>query len=906
MREGMSKFVKQLRALFRRGRMEREMAKEMEFHLEELRSKYVREGMPEEAATREARRRFGDERRWQERLREVWQFRWLEDVTRDVRFSARLLRKSPGFTAVALLTLALGVGANTAVFSLINGLMLRPLAVPESDRLVVLSYEDSGPHLSYKDGAPSAQYTFCTPFFRGLEERQDLFANVFAFNPDTLQVQGRSGNENVRGVLVSGQYFAAMQVPPLKGRYLTPEDDSTGGSPEGWAVVISEGFWRRWFDAAPDVVGRKLVIANTPFTVVGVMPKRFTGASPVERPEIYAPLSADPLLDAPRDHLNAGTHAWWISVMARLKPGLTLEQANAALKTVSVPILRESTEDAHYIENEEKGHFHFAAEPGSNGFAYVRFLFRKPLVMMFAMCGGILLLACLNLASLLLARGAARERELATRLALGASRSRLVRQLLIESLLVAMTGTALGLGLAPVVSHSLVAMLAGNSEGMVLDSSLDLRVFGFAAVIAVTAAVLIGLVPALRATGGDLNEQIKEGQQATKAHERGKVLPRVLMALQVGLALVLVTGAGLLATSLVRLYRSGLGFDPRGVVNIAFSMDKQQLEGDPLMELYQQIGEGLKTQPGVKDVSFQFIVPVSHRGWNDWYATPGGEKYLIWLNSVGPEYFRTMRIPVFAGREFGWNDTKASGMKVILNQAAAKQFFPDGNALGRQMVNSWDKTTYEVVAVVGDAKYRDVRSPAPAAAYVPIQQDPQKKPSLNAVVRVEGAWAPLSGSSRALAARLAPSIPAPILRPMEEFVDTSVATERMMAVLGVFFAGCALLVTAIGLYGTLAYATARRTSEIGIRMALGAQRMRVMAMVFRENAVVAVIGCGAGLVAAVMLSKVLASFLYETSPRDPVVYITAIAALAAVACAASLLPAVRAARIDPMSAIRCE
>jgi len=440
----------------------------------------------------------------------------------------------------------------------------------------------------------------------------------------------------------------------------------------------------------------------------------------------------------------------------------------------------------------------------------------------------------------------------------------------------------------------------------VLDSSLDLRVFGFAALIAVATAVLIGLVPALRATGRDLNEQIKEGQHATKARERGKVVPRILMASQVALALVLVAGAGLLATSLVKLYRSGLGFDPRGVVNIAFSMAKQQLEGDQLMELYRQIGGGLKTQPGVKSVSFQFIVPVSHRGWNDNFASPGGERHLIWLNSVGPEYFRTMRIPLFEGREFGWNDTKASGTKIILNQAAAKQFFPDGDALGRQVVNSYDKTSYEVVAVVGDAKYRDVRSPAPAAAYVPIQQDQQKKPSLNAVVRVEGSWAPLASSSRALAARLAATIPAPVIRPMEEYVDTSVASERMMAVLGLFFAGCALLVTAIGLYGTLAYATARRTSEIGIRMALGAQRLGVMAMIFRENALVAAIGCGAGLAAAVMLSKVLASFLYETSPRDPMVFVGSLIALAVVACAASLVPALRAARIDPMTAIRCE
>ena len=481
-----------------------------------------------------------------------------------------------------------------------------------------------------------------------------------------------------------------------------------------------------------------------------------------------------------------------------------------------------------------------------------------------------------------------------------------MRQLLIESLLIAIMGTALGLAVAPAVSRFLTTMLAGNAEVMAPDPSLDLRVLGFAALTATVAAVLIGLIPALRATGGDLNEQIKEGQHASKARERSKMLPRVLMASQVALAMVLVAGAGLLATSLVRLYRSGLGFDPHGLVNIAFSMDKQQLESDPLMELYRQIGEGLQTQPGVKDVSFEFIVPLSHRGWNGRYQAPGGEKHIIWLNSVAPKYFRTMRIPVVEGREFRWDDTKASGMKIILNQAAVKQFFPDGEALGRQVVDTMTHTTYEVVAVVGDAKYRDVRTPATAVAYVPIQQDPQTKPSLNAVVRVDGPWVPLASASRTLAGRLAPMIPPPAIRPVQELVDTSVGSERMMAVLGVFFAACALLVTAIGLYGTLAYATERRTSEIGVRMALGAQRARVMAMIFRENVVVALVGCAAGVTAAVMVSKVLASFLYETSPRDPTVYSLAIAALVAVACAASLLPALRAARIDPMSAIRCE
>lgn len=891
-------FLGRFSSLFRKRRMESEMSEELAFHREQLREKYLQEGMSEPAAERAARVRLGDAQRWQERLREVWSFRLLEELMRDVRFSLRLLWKSPGFTTVAMITLALGVSANTAVFSLIDSLLLRPLPVPAAHEMVVLD--------QLEDGSRPGN-SFCTPFFRSLEGQSDAFQNVFAFVNDTFQVRGESGNVNVHGVMVSGQYFAAMQVKPLLGRYLTPADDKEGGSPSGFAVVISEQFWKNWFAGASDVVDRKLTIANVPFTVVGVMPKRFMGADPTRQPQIYAPMSADPIIDAPRDHLHGGTHAWWLTVMARLKPGVELDKANAALQVVSTSVLHASGGEPEWIKDEELHHFRLAAEPGSNGFAYVRSVFRKPLLTMFAMCGGLLLLACLNLASLLLARGAARERELATRRALGATRARLIRQLMIESLLLAGLGTGLGVALAPIVSHALAAMLSGGNgpDSMVLDASADWRLYSFAAAVALIASVLIGLVPALRATDGDLNEQIKNGQHAQHKHARTKLIPRLLMISQVALALILVSGAALLATSLVRLYRTGLGFDPHGVVNIAFSMDKQQLDGDQLMEIYRQIEEGLKTAPGVKDVSFQSIIPLSHRNWNGTYTTPGGTRQIIWLNSVSPEYFHTMRIRVEQGRMFTWNDTKASGMKIILNRSAAKRFFPMGDVIGRQILDS-DKVAYEVVAVVDDAKYRDVRGPATPAGYVPIQQDPQKKPSLNAVVRVDGPWTPLAPFSRDLAARLAPSIPAPVIRPMDDVIETSISTERMMALLGVFFAGCSLLVTAIGLYGTLSYATARRTNEIGIRIALGARRLRVMTMVFRENAVVVAIGSGVGLAVAATLSTLLTSFLYETSTRDPWILAAATMTLVCVASAASILPALRASWIDPIQAIRSE
>jgi putative ABC transport system permease protein len=525
------------------------------------------------------------------------------------------------------------------------------------------------------------------------------------------------------------------------------------------------------------------------------------------------------------------------------------------------------------------------------------------------MCGGILLLACMNLASLLMARGAARQNELATRLALGATRRRLVQQLLVESLLIALMGTAAGLAIAPLVSKSLAVMLLSGQGEMHVDTSLDIRVFAFAAIAAIVAALLVGFVPALQATSRSLNDQIKSGQHTTQAHERRRILPRVMMAGEVALALMLVVGAGLLASSLVRLYKSGAGFDPNGIQNISFSMDKQPLKGEPLIEFYRQLGDGLRRQPAVVNVSFARMVPFTHYVWDEDMSVGAGKIENVYHNSIGPDYFKTMGIPIFAGRDFGWNDTASTDLKIILNQAAVKLLFPDGNPLGKFVIRHDGKKTtqFEVVGVVGDAKYEDLRSPAPPGAYVPMTQDDGSQgPSYNAVVRVSGPPGPLADAARSLAMSAVPGIPVPLLTPMSVTVDESLSAERLMALLAVFFAACALVVTAVDLYGPLAYATARRTSEIGIRMALGARRSQVVRMVFLQNAAVAVAGTAAGLVAALLASRALASFLYGTSTRDPWVFAGSIFALAMIASAASLLPALRSARIDPMTAIRCE
>ena len=468
------------------------------------------------------------------------------------------------------------------------------------------------------------------------------------------------------------------------------------------------------------------------------------------------------------------------------------------------------------------------------------------------------------------------------------------------------------------MSRSLAAMMLGGraSVNSYLDTSLDARTLAFAALAAVTSTLLVGLLPALRATSRTLSDQIREQRRVRGAEQSRHTLPRIIMASQVALALMLVIGAGLLATSLHRLYTSGTGFDPRGVANLALDMDHQPLTGDPLVRLYQQIGDGLSHQPEVTSVSFAQIIPLTLPAPTMRFSVPGKPPRDLAINTVGPAYFQTMRIPLLEGREFQWTDDKGSGYKIVLNQAAAKMMFPGQDAIGQHIIREMPNlrspasppamTSMEVIAVVGDAKYADLRTVAPPTAYSTISQNDSPARSFSAVVRIEGKPGPLAAAARLVTRRLAPEVPAPIMTSMDNIVNDSLASERLMAALSGYFALCALLVTAVGLYGTLAFSTAQRTGEIGVRMALGARKMHVLALVFRENAAIALTGSIAGLIAALFVSRLLAGFLYQTSIRDPRILLESVLTLCIIASVASLLPAWRAAHVEPAKAIRCE
>ena len=654
-------------------RSEQDFAEEIASHLAHEADDLQAEGHSKSEASRRARVTFNNPTLALERFRIRNQIHWFDNLIRDLQFGLRQLRRSRGFALTAILTLALGLGANTAIFSLVNALLLRPLPVSHADQLVIVGLRDLD--------AASVNYGLNAPLVRTLEKHHEIF-QYLAASPfyTNFQVRNTSGNQQIPGLMASGQFFQTLEVSPLLGRYLTPADDQEKGSPSGFAAVISESFWHTWFNSAPDVIGRSLTIANTPFTVVGVMPHQFFGTDPTRRPSIFIPLSAEPIVDTPYSWIEAGFHANWLSVIARLQPNVSQEQANAALRAETIPIFEASNADADHMKDVRAHRTYFIVEPGSKGYTFFRESFRKPLVAVFILCGAVLLLACLNLASLLMARAAGRERELATRLALGASRNRLIQQLLLETLLVSTLGTTAGLAVSPIVSHSLAAILLSRDRDSFLDTSLDLRVFAFAALLTAVSAVVIGLVPALRATSGDLNDQIKSGSHARSQTDKRRFLPNLLLGSEVALALLLVVGAGLLASSLTRLYRTGLGFNPRGVVNLRLNMDKQSLEGGALLQWYQQFSEALAHYPGVENVSYESQTPLSGETWTNTLNTPlsNGDRE-VYMNAVAPQYFATMQIPMPTGRDFSWRDSKTSGQKIILNESAANVLFPNQN-----------------------------------------------------------------------------------------------------------------------------------------------------------------------------------------------------------------------------------
>ncbi len=894
--QSIREFILRAAGIFRKRRREREIAEELEFHLALKEASCRQNGVAPSDAIYQARRNFGGFERWKERCRDVSTIRIVEDLQRDLWLAFRMLRKSPIFTCIAIATLTAAIGANTTIFSLLNAVLLKSINVPRPDRLILLRVQPG-----------EYGYGFNYPWFRRIEQESSSLMQVFGFVRRELRLTTPSGIEDVSGQFVSGSYFSALQVAPEMGRYIIPRDDRPG-IPDGGVAVISAGFWRSHFGSDPKILGRQLRLNQVPFTIVGVMPESFRGMDQDQHPDVFIPLESEPLVEAPFNAIAAGYRAWWMEIGGRLKEGVSLEQAAAFLKPKSFSMTHGKETPLEFKLNGYKlEDLYVAAEPGLAGYSYVRFRFAKPLRVLMVLVGLVLFLACLNLATLLMARTTARRREISTRFALGASRSRLVRQLLTECLLLSLAGTTLGLVAALLLTRVLAVLIAPQhgTNSLHIDTTPDFAVFAFTAAVAVAATLLTGVAPALRSTDPRL-ENLREASFTLRAVERRRFWPRALLALEVAVALVLVTGASLLGYSLVKLHQLPLGFDPAGLVHVFMDTDHGKIRA-ALPEMYRQLTERLKGLPSVSDVSLCQYVPFSDAIGMTEITVPGRGHQPLWDNTVGPGYFSTMRTSVREGREFRWSDSGARAKVIILNASAEKALFPGEQALGQHVSDDRGKTWFQVVGVVEDAKYSSLRAASPPTIYYPATLEMQNGvSSWTFMLRVSGPVAPVISSASKIIHQNVPEVPAPVAISMEETVNESLASERILAMLAAFFGTLALVITGIGLYGTLAYMTERRTGEIGIRMALGARRSNIAFLVAVENGALAFSGCIVGLTVSLMASKQVASFLFGIRPHDPLAFLAAVVAVLLVAVTASVSPALRATRIDPLSAIRYE
>ena len=891
-------FVLRTAGILKKNRRERELSEELEFHLALKQARYRNQGAASREASHQAHRDFGGLERWKERCRDAATIRPLEDLQRDLRLAFRMLRKSPIFTCVAVATLAAAISANTTIFSLMNAVLLKAVEVPHADRLALLRIRPG------KYG-----YSFSYPWFKSVEKESAGVMRVFGFESLSLHWKTENGVEDLSAQLVSGNYFPILGVAPVLGRYITPQDDRPG-TPDGQVAVISGAFWRSRFASDRNILGRKLVVNRTVVTIVGVMPDSFRGMDRDQRPAVFIPLESEPSIDAPFNHIAGGYQVWWIRVGARLAEGVSLEQAGAFIKAHSRSVTHgEGTPPGFSFNGHKLNELYIDAESGFAGFSLIRFRFAKPLKVLMVLVGLVLLVACLNLATLLIARSAARRREISTRFALGASRLRLVRQLLTECLLLSLTGTAIGLPAALLLTRVLAVLIApqhgiGSSQ---IDTTPDPMVFGFTAAIAILATLATGVAPAFRSTNRSFESGLREASATLRAAERRRLWPRTLLALEVAAALVLVTGASLLGYSFLKLHQMPLGFDPAGLVHLTTNMGRDRPRAALLPEKYRQLIERLKNLPSVSDVSICQVVPFSGAVAATEITVPGKGHQPIWQNAVGPDYFHAMRTSLREGREFRWSDAGAAGNVAILNVSAAKTLFPRERALGQRVTNDGGKTMFEVIGIVDDAKYSSVRDASPPTIYFPAALFMDgKAPFFTFLLRTTGSAAPLVASAGQVIHQSVPEIPLPVAITMEDTLNESLASERMLTMLTAFFGALALAITGVGLYGTLAYMTERRTGEIGIRFALGARPRNIASLVCAENSAIAIFGCVAGLAVSWMASKLVASFLFGVTARDPFVFGMAVVVLLLVAVAASLLPAVKATRIDPVAAIRHE
>ncbi|HET9401160.1 MAG TPA: ABC transporter permease [Candidatus Acidoferrales bacterium] len=910
-----------LRSLFHGKRDNREMDREVSSFLEISAREKMKAGMSRADAMRAARMEIGsadmvkEESRawgWESRLETVWQ---------DLRYAARVLAKNPGFAAVAVLSLALGIGANTAIFTLIDSVLLKTLPLKNPHELVIFEWwippGAVEPRMwmsgnSWDEDGKSVGTPLPYPAFAAMRASQRGVADMFAISDMGRANLVADGTADLtRAEMATAGIFNTLGLHPAAGRFYDEQDDRAGASP---VCVISYGYWKRRFGADPNISGKQITLSGVPFAIAGVMPGGFDGVQTGDHVDVWAPLALQSLIDPnmdPKVSMFAAADHWWLIVMGRLKPGVSRAQAETQLNAIFTPVATDG------ISARQAGdHYAIPAlqlEGGAQGLGQLSRTYSRPLFVLLALVGLVLLIACANVANLLLARGTARQREIGVRLSLGASRWRLMRQLLTESLLLAGVGGALGYLLATWGSGVLVAMISPKTSPLALDMSLDARVLAFSIGICILTALLFGIAPAWRAARTDLTPALRQGSPGAAGLKLG--WGKTLVAAQVALSLVLLFGAALFVRTLVNMRHIQAGFEADHV--LLFGLHPSSDYKEPALKaLYAEVQERLTTLPGVisATASWHLIVHDGARGERvtvPGYTVKSAEDRSSYIMPAGPNFFATMRIPILRGRDFNVRDTANSPKVYVINEAFARKYFGGRDPLGERMGMGGEhpEADGQVIGIVRDAKYASLRNDAPPTVYQPLQQA-FDIPYMNYEVHTAGDPLEMVPTVRAAVASIDPKVPIYRIQTEENLVDEALTQERLFAKLTSFLGGLALVLACIGLYGTLAYAVARRTREIGIRMALGAKQFDVLGMVLRETLVLIAVGIAVGVPAALgatrLASGFIADFLYGLKPTDVASIVAAASLLAAVALCAGAIPARRAAKVDPLIALRYE
>ena len=819
----------------------------------------------------------------------------------DLRDAFRALKATPMVSIVAILSLSLGIGANTAIFSIINALMLRALPVNEPHRLVQVM-------------AGANRTSWSNPLWEQLRARdREIFNGAFAYSAPRFNLASGGQAELVNGVMASGEYFDVLGVQAILGRTFTPADDVRGGGKDGPVAVISYAFWQRRFAGAADVVGKPLALDRIQFTIIGVTPPEFTGTDQGTRYDVAVPLGAEPLIRGSKESAMYQRTWWWLRIIARLKPGSSIDRAIAALRAIQ-PQMREATLPQNSRPENQARYLNepFNMRSAANGPNGLGRQYRQPLLILMGVVALVLLIACANIANLLLARANARRHEFSVRVALGASRWRIARQLLAESTLVSSVGAMLGLAFAQWGASLLLHELSVQSTPIALDIGIDWRILAFTAGVAMTTTLLFGTVPALRGTRVQPNEALKQ-QGRSIAGESGFGFGSAMVVVQVALSLVLVIGAGLFMRTFASLAHVRLGFVPDPILIVSANAKRSAVAQEDRMRLFERLRQAALSTPGVQSAALQSITPLTNSEWNTLIENPRGlslgeNDRLVYVNAVSRGWFATFGTPILAGRDFTEGDDKSAPAVILVNETLVKKYFGGANPIGQSLRNvpspGEHSPELHIIGIVRDTVYNSLRDAIPPTMYQHVAQTEKPGPSFDIAVRAAGSSPALLTRSLANELSRVDGDVTLTFRPYKESIRAFTIQERVVAMLSGFFGLLALLLAGLGLYGVTSYAVNRRRTELGIRLALGAAPGGVVRLVLRG--VATLVGAGVILGAGVSLwaARFVGTLVYGLPPRDPVTLAGAALVLGTIGALAGWLPARRASRIDPARVLR--